>query len=139
MMTSHVDLPREGHLQQLYQVFDYLESHQNARIVLDLYYSEIKELKFPNNHWEKFYNIEGELKPTKAPKHLGMGFVVRGYVDADHTGDTFTRRYIPGFIVFLNSAPLYRISKQQSAVESSTFGSEFLAMENCCEYIRGLI
>ena len=30
------------------------------------------------------------------------------------------------------------MSKKQAEVESSTFGSEFLAMKHCCEYLRGL-
>ena len=30
------------------------------------------------------------------------------------------------------------MSKKQTSVESSSFGSEFIAMKQCCEYIRGL-
>ena len=33
---------------------------------------------------------------------------------------------------------IYWLSKKQAGVESSTFGSEFLAMKHCCEYLRGL-
>ena len=40
--------------------------------------------------------------------------------------------------MFLNSAPTYWMSKKQACVESSSFGSEFIAMKQCCEYIRGL-
>ena len=29
-------------------------------------------------------------------------------------------------------------SKKQNSVESSSFGSEFIAMKQCCEYLRGL-
>jgi hypothetical protein len=42
------------------------------------------------------------------------------------------------FLVYLNCAPVYWMSKKQTSVESSTFGSEFMAMKHCCEYIRGL-
>ena len=41
-------------------------------------------------------------------------------------------------MVFLNSAPIYWFSKKQTSVETSSFGSEFCAMKQCCEYIRGL-
>ena len=30
------------------------------------------------------------------------------------------------------------MSKKQASVESSSFGSEFIAMKQCCEYLRGL-
>ena len=60
------------------------------------------------------------------------------FVDADHTGDLLTRRSRTGFIVFLNGAPIYWSSKKQTSCETSTFGSEFVAMKQATEYIRGL-
>jgi len=33
---------------------------------------------------------------------------------------------------------VYWMAKKQTAVESSSFGSEFCAMKLCCEYLRGL-
>ena len=59
-------------------------------------------------------------------------------VDSDHAGDSVTQRSRTGFIIKLNSAPIYWMSKKQSGVETSSFGSEFIAMKQCCEYIRGL-
>ena len=35
-------------------------------------------------------------------------------------------------------APIYYCSKRQNTVETSTFGSEFIAMKLVCEYICGL-
>ncbi len=60
------------------------------------------------------------------------------YVDADHAGDKLTRRSRTGFIVFLNMSPIFWHSKKQTSVETSSFGSEFCAMKQCTEYIRGL-
>ena len=37
-----------------------------------------------------------------------------------------------------NSSPIYYHSKKQASVENSSFGSEFIALKTCCEYIRGL-
>ena len=39
---------------------------------------------------------------------------------------------------YLNCALVYWWSKKQISVESPSFGSEFVAMKQCCEYIRGL-
>ena len=53
-------------------------------------------------------------------------------------GDIATRRSRTGFIIFLNNSPIYWFSKHQTSVETSSFGSEFVSMKLCCEYIRGL-
>ena len=72
------------------------------------------------------------------PQPRGFGFTMRGKVDADHASDSVSRRSRTGFIIYLNCAPVYWMSKKQTSVESSSFGSEFVAMKQCCEYIRGL-
>lgn len=59
-------------------------------------------------------------------------------MDADHAADTTSRRSRTGFVVYLNSALIYWTSKKQTSVESSSFGSEFVAMKQLCEYLRGL-
>ena len=56
----------------------------------------------------------------------------------DHAGDLVTRRSRTGFLIFLNSAPIFWYSKRQTSCETSSFGSEFVAMKQCCEYIQGL-
>ena len=40
--------------------------------------------------------------------------------------------------MYLNCAPICWKSSKQTSVESSTFGSEFIAMKQLCEYLRGL-
>ena len=72
------------------------------------------------------------------PEPRGMGFVMRAFVDADHAGNLVTRRSRTAFIILLNNAPIYWLSKKQTGIETSSFGSEFMAMKHCTEYIRGL-
>ena len=57
------------------------------------------------------------------------------FEDNDHAGDQVTRRSRTGFIVFLNK---YWSSEKQNSCETSTFGSEFVAMKQATEYVRGL-
>ena len=64
--------------------------------------------------------------------------VMMVYVDSDHAGDTVNRRSRTGFFIFLNSAPIYWSSKKQTSCETSSFGSEFCAMKEDTEYVRGL-
>ena len=72
------------------------------------------------------------------PKPCGPSMTMRVYVDANHAGDFLTRCYRTGFIVFLDGAPIYWSSKKQTSCGTSTFDSEFVAMEQATEYIRGL-
>ncbi len=72
------------------------------------------------------------------PHRIGKEFISRAFVDADFAGDNITRRSRTGFLVMINNEPLYWFSKKQSSMETNSFGSEFVAMRQCCEYLRGL-
>ena len=90
-------------------------------------------------HWSATpYGECTEDIPGNAPEPRGIGFTMQAFVDADHAGDTITRRSRTGFIIMLNSAPIFWFRKKQTSCEISSFGSEFIAMTQCCEYIRGL-
>ena len=72
------------------------------------------------------------------PQSLGNGFKIHRFVDAEHAGESLTRRLKTGFIFMLKNAHIYWYSKRQTKVETSTFGSEFMAMDQAAEYLRGL-
>ena len=139
MMASCMALPREGHLEQLFHIFAYLKMKHNSEMVFDPSEPDIDESSFEKQNWEHtVYGQGSEELPANAREPRGYGFKIRAYVDSDHAGDTVTRRSRTGFIVFLNSAPIYWASKKQTSIETSSFGSEFIAMKVCCEYLRGL-
>ena len=141
MMSSHLALPREGHLKQVFHIFAYLRKYHNTEMVFDPSDPIIDHEKFARQDWtsSEFGHIDGkEELPGNMPEPRGKGFAIVAKVDADHAADTTTRRSRTGFLIFLNSAPLYWMSKKQASVESSSFGSEFVAMKQCCEYLRGL-
>ena len=141
LMSSHLALPREGHLAQLFHMFAYLKKYHNTEMVYDPSDPVVEEADFAVQDWtaSEFGHVQGkEILPGNAPTPRGMGFIMRAKVDADHASNTVTRRSRTGFIVYLNCAPIYWFSKKQSSVESSSFGSEFTAMKQCCEYLRGL-
>ena len=73
------------------------------------------------------------------PDPCGKEVIIRCFVDADHADNMVTRRSRKGFIVFLNNAPIYWLSKKQTSIETSTFGSGFFVMKHATEYIRGLM
>jgi len=96
--------------------------------------SEFKQEDWSGTPYEKCI----EEIPGNAPEPLGSEFIMRAFVDSDHAGDQITRRSRAGFIIFLNSVPVYWYSKKQASCETSSFGAEFVAMKTCCEFIRGL-
>jgi hypothetical protein len=141
MMSSQLPLPREGHLYQLFQMFAYLRKYHNTEMVVDPSDPIIDESSFESRDWisSEFGHIQGrEELPPNMPESRGMGFTMRAKVDTDHAADTVTRRSRTGFIIYLSCAPIYWSSKTQTSVESSSFDSEFVAMRQCCECLRGL-
>jgi hypothetical protein len=64
--------------------------------------------------------------------------IISCFVDADHAGNMVTRRSHTGILIFCNRAPIIWFSKKQNTVETSTFGSEFVAAKIAVELIEGL-
>ena len=62
------------------------------------------------------------------PERRGRSVKMSVFVDADHAGNRVTRRSHTGVLIFLQNALTVWHSKRQNTVESSTFGSEFVAM-----------
>ena len=97
---------------------------------------------FPQQDWSStVYAVDGELKekiPDDLPTPHGKGFIMRVFVDLDHAGDSVTRRSRTGYLVYLQESLIYYSSKKQTGVETSSFGSEFMAMKHATEYVRGL-
>ena len=78
------------------------------------------------------------MKPPDAPEALGKGVTMGCFVDADFAGCKATRRLHTGVIIYLNNAPIIWFSKRQATVETSTFGSEIVAMRTAVELVEGL-
>ena len=132
-------LPHEGHLCAVYQMFAFLKIRHNGIMVFDRTEPEIDESKFQREDWTA--NLYGAYKkdvPLNASKPLGIGFIIRAFVDSDHAGDMVTGRSRTSFMIFLNNAPIYWYSKKQGSCETLGFGSEFIVMKSCCKYLRGL-
>ena len=59
-------------------------------------------------------------------------------VDSDHAGDKVHRQSRMGFYIFLNSALIVWISRCQPMIETSMFGTEFVAMKHGVETLCGI-
>ena len=90
-------------------------------------------------YMKELYPDAKDNLPHDMLKPLGKGVNIGCFVDADHAGNKITRRSHTGVIIFLNSSPIIWYSKRQKTVESSTFGSELVAMKQAMDMIEGLI
>ena len=112
-------------------VFAYLKKPMNSEIVFDPTTPEVDMDTFQNQDWSfSVYSSPGEESkeefPPNMPEPLGLPFFMRVYVDANHSGESVTRRPRSGYTVFINSAPIYWLSKKHTPCVMITFGSDFL-------------
>jgi hypothetical protein len=138
LLSSHLALPREGHLQQVYHIFGYLKARPKRTLAFDPFHPNIDESRFVKCDWHDFYRGAAEPIPGDAPEPRGNLVSTHCFVDADHAGNLITRRSQSGILLFVNRAPILWYSKKQNTVETSTFGSEFVAMRIAVELIESL-
>ena len=72
------------------------------------------------------------------PEPKGTSVVVSCFVDANHAGNAITRRSHTGILIYVQNAPIIWFSKRQNTVESSSFGSEFVALRTTKDMIVAL-
>ena len=137
-MSTHFALPRRGHLEQLYHIFGYLKMKPKRKLFFDPQHPNIDERAFKEHDWYEFYRDAKERMPSDSPKPRSNMVSTHCFVDSDHAGDNVTRRSQTGILIFVNRAPILWYSKQQNTVETSTFGSEFIAMKTAVEQVESL-
>ena len=138
LMSRYLVSAREGHLQQLFHVFAYLKQYDRSTMVFDDTEPCYDPRRFATQDWSKYYPDAKEAIPENMPEPRGRPVMMTCFVDADHAGCQLTRRSHTGVILYINRAPIIWYSKRQNTVESSTFGSEFIAMKIAVELIEGL-
>ena len=138
LLSSHLALPREGHLEQVYHIFGYLCNSPRRRLFFDPTYPSISEDRFQKFDWIDFYRDAKEPIPVDMPQPRGKEMAIHCFVDASHAADKVTRRSQTGILIFCNRSPIVWFSKRQNSVETSTFGAEFTALKQAVELTQGL-
>lgn len=138
MLSRYLACPRIGHLEEAFHVFAYLKHHSRSALIFDPSAPSFDESRFVQCDWSEYYPGAHEPEPPRAPEPRGESVVTTCFVDADHAGCRETRRSHTGILLFLQRTPIIWYSKRQNTVESSTFGSEFVAMKTAVEQIEGL-
>ena len=95
MMSSHLAMPRKGHLNHVLHIFAYLCKYHNTELVYDLSNPVVECDVFKQRDWtsSEFGTVQGKEEiPPKMSEPRGQGFMMCAKVDADHASDTITRR-----------------------------------------------
>ena len=128
-MSQHLALPQVGHLETVYHIFAYLNKHKKSSIIFDPTDPVPITPITAKPDWSSFYDDLEEKLPPRMPEPLGNPVNIHVFVDANHAGNVVTRRSHTGILVFVQNSPILWVSCRQSTVETSTFGSEFVALQ----------
>ena len=120
--------PRQGHMVGVLRILAYLHHHIRSKIVADPEYRDWSHKAWTHAEWQEFYPDATEPIPHNAPEARGKPVQINLFCDAAHATCLITRRSTTGIIIFLNGMPILWYSKRQNTLETSTFGSEFVAL-----------
>jgi hypothetical protein len=89
-LASYLVMPRKGHPEAVFHVFNYLEKNHNARIVFDPSYPNIDMSDFKECDWKQYYGNVTEAIPPNTPEPRGKEVDLCIFVDSDDAGDQGT-------------------------------------------------
>jgi Reverse transcriptase (RNA-dependent DNA polymerase). len=146
-LSQHLCAPHVGHLDAAYMIFRFLQRNMKkntGRIAFDPVIPPCIEGAIgPDDvvmdHWKEFYPEARDELPPNMPEPLGNPVVIATYVDANHAGNLANRRSHTGILIYVNNSLIHWYSKRQNTVESSSFGSEFVALRIATELVSALI
>jgi hypothetical protein len=127
-------------MDQLLHIFAFLKAHPKLTICLspELPSVDCKDYQTNKGDFAEIYRDVEELLPHRMPLPRGRSVVVTAYVDASHGAKKVTRTSHTGYVVFINRAPVVWCRKQHNTVETSTFSTEFIALNICLGLIEHL-
>jgi hypothetical protein len=148
ILSQYLAQPRIGHLQEAINIFYYLKHHNRSWMVMNPNRFDIdwiprnKDDIHPRERaraMKEIYPDATDELPHNMPEPRGNAADISVFVDADHAGNRVTRRSHTGVLIYVNMAPIIWYSKRQNTVETSTFGSEFIALKIAVELTDALI
>ena len=81
-----------------------------------------------------FLEGQEELPPTQ-PMAKRPKVKITCMVNSDHAQDNTTCQSVTGIILFLNNTPVRWISKRQTTVDTSTYGSELVVFRMATDLV----
>ena len=119
--------PREGHVKRMLRLFGYLKHHAKYRLAFDMDPPNYEGLEFMEHDWTLLYPQASEDLPEEVPTPVTREVTMTVYADSSHGNCLVTRRSTTGILLTIDKTVVLTYSKRQNTVESSTYGSEFVA------------
>ena len=139
-MSRFMSAPRKGHLERLQRIYVYVlkTKHYSTRYrTKELDYSYLPNMK---HDWSfTVYGKAQEIIPNNCPKPLGKSDTTTTTLDANLLHCIATGSSITACLHFCSHSPTDWYSKKQATVETSTYGSEFVAAKTATEQIMDVI
>ena len=104
LLSSHIALPREGHLEAAVHAMAHVGQKYNSRLICNPLYPEIDHSFLKECDWSEFYRDSKEAIPMNAPKPHEKEVNICMFVDSDHAGDKMSCRSSSGFSINANTA-----------------------------------
>jgi len=131
--------PRENHLKLMRQIAGYLCAHPKHGIRYRTLIPDHSHHEIVRRDWaNSVYPEASEDIDVDAPTPLGACVRTTTYKDANLLHNLVNGRSCTGILHFLNQTPIDWFSKRQGQVETSTYGSEFVAARIAVEQIVDL-
>ena len=125
LMSNHLALPQEGHLEQVLYIIGYHKIHTKMSLMFDYSHPRIISELFKEYDWFYFY-IDAEegiiINITEARGHKVSIYI---FVHTDLEGEKYTRKSKTGVLILTNKAAINCYKSRHATVEASTFGAEF--------------
>jgi hypothetical protein len=114
----------------------YLSCLEQSHLVFDDAYVNHPALERAD--WSEFYPDAKDVLPPDMPEPHGKPVQITMFVDASHAANVVTRQSCTGVLIYCNMSLIIWHSKKQNSIETSTFGSEFMALKTSIELLEGL-
>ena len=131
LLSSHVAIHREEHLEAAMHVMAHVSQKYNSRLLHDPLYPEIDQSFFKEcDDWSEFYRDAKKAISLNAPEPWGKEADISRFLNSDHIMEWFLdiHKHSVSAVVL----------KEKSTVETSVFGAEFVAMKQSIYALQGL-
>ena len=123
-------VPREGHMERLKRVIGYVQKRLHCAIRfwtgIPTYKEQFGDDPVRHDWMETACGSPQEEVNSNAPLPKGKLVRLSSFFNANLMHDVAAGRSASGILEFVNQTPIDWFSKQQSQVETSTYGSEFM-------------
>ena len=131
--------PEIQHLERLKRLYGYLAKTKHFAIRYRTKEPDYSHLPKQEYEWTRivYGNVKGEI-PKAIPKPLGKRVITSTFLDANLLHDIIMGKSFTAVLHFVNTTPTDWSSKRQATVETTTYGSEFVAAKSATKQIMGL-